>query len=225
MTRLRLRLRAVPVLLALAGASAACAEAAGNAAPPAVVRVIRVGPAQAVATVAEAARIAVDGDVVEIEAGDYIGDVASWRQHHLTLRAVGGRARMIANGASAEGKAIWVIKGDEVLVENVEFSGADVPERNGAGIRHEGGKLTIRNCRFVGNQMGVLTWNDPRGELVVEQSEFRNNAASTSRTGPAIPSATSSTWGRSAASRCATATCITARTGTWSSRGRGRITS
>ena len=63
-----------------------------------------------------------------------------------------------------------------MLVENFEFTGARAPGHNGAGIRHEGGKLTVRNCLFEGNEMGLLTWNDERASLIVEKSEFRNNA-------------------------------------------------
>ena len=42
--------------------------------------VIRVGPQHAITTVAEAARVARNGDVVEIEAGVFPNDVASWSQ-------------------------------------------------------------------------------------------------------------------------------------------------
>ena len=82
---------------------------------------------------------------------------------------------MISRSASAEGKAIWVIKGNRVLIENIEFIGARVPDRNGAGLRHEGGRLTVRNCLFEDNQMGLLTWNNEQAELNVENSEFRGN--------------------------------------------------
>ncbi len=149
--------------------------------------VLRVGPERAMTRVAAAARIAKTGDVVEVDAGDYEGDVATWGQDNLTIRAVGGRARITQRGASAEGKAIWVIKGDEVVVENFEFAGANVATRNGAGIRHEGGKLTVRNCLFEKNQMGLLAWNDERAEVVIERSEFRDNAAApTHRNGDPI---------------------------------------
>jgi hypothetical protein len=164
------------LLLALACALAdPDGHAAGRIAQPAP-PVIRVGPHQRVTTVAAAALVARDGAVVEIEAGVFTDDVATWRQSDLTIRAIGGRARMISRGASAEGKAIWVILGNRVLIENIEFSGARVPDRNGAGIRHEGGKLTVRNCLFERNEMGLLTWNHPAAELVVEASEFRDNA-------------------------------------------------
>jgi hypothetical protein len=143
-----------------------------------VPRVLRVGSRQVLTSIAAAARLARNGDTVEVEAGDYLDDVASWPQDDLTIRAVGGRARMISANARAENKAIWVIKGNRVVIENIEFMGARVPDRNGAGIRHEGGKLTVRNCLFERNEMGLLTWNSEAAELVIEASEFRDNAVS-----------------------------------------------
>jgi hypothetical protein len=155
------------------GGPAVGQPSSGGTATP---RVIRVGRDRAIKRIADAARRARSGDVIEVEAGEYVADVASWRQNNLTIRAVGGRARLVQRGALAEGKAIWVIKGDNVLVENFEFAGARAPGHNGAGIRHEGGRLTVRNCLFEGNEMGLLTWNDERASLIVEKSEFRNNA-------------------------------------------------
>ena len=164
-------------------ASARALEASGASGS----RLIKVGPQQPLTRIAEAARIAHDGDTIEVDAGDYAGDVASWPQNHLVVRAVGGRARVVQRDDSAEGKAIWVIKGDDVRVENFEFSGGRTPDGNGAGIRHEGGKLTIRNCLFEHNQMGVLTWNDERGELTIEGSEFHDNRVASSATTTPTP--------------------------------------
>ena len=59
-----------------------------------------------------------------MEAGQYSGDVATWTTNRLTLRAVGGRVLLSAAGASAEGKAIWVIRGSNVLVEGFDFRDA-----------------------------------------------------------------------------------------------------
>jgi hypothetical protein len=140
------------------------------------VRTLRVGKSRAMTTVSEAARIARDGDIVEIDAGDYLDDVAVWSQSDLVIRAASKRVRMISHGAAAEGKAIWVIKGDNVIVEDIEFSGLRVASRNGAGIRHEGARLTVRRCLFERNEIGLLTGNNPSSELEVEQSEFRDNA-------------------------------------------------
>jgi hypothetical protein len=169
----------IAVLVGLGCAGAMATGLAADATPQHAAQIIRVGPGREVAKVADAARIARDGDVVEIDAGEYVGDVASWAQDNIAIRGVGGRARMAAGGASAEGKAIWVIKGTGVVVEAIEFSGARVPDHNGAGIRHEGGRLTVRNCLFERNEMGLLTSNLASSELTVESSEFRDNAVST----------------------------------------------
>jgi hypothetical protein len=142
---------------------------------PAGVRTLHVGKGQEYPSVAAVARVAKDGDVIEIEAGDYWRDVAVWTQNRLTLRGVHGRVRMMAAGASAEGKATWVFRGGEFLVENIEFSGSRVADRNGAGIRLEHGYLVLRNCVFVGNEMGLLTSNDGRSTLEIEGSEFGAN--------------------------------------------------
>ncbi|MES2070901.1 MAG: right-handed parallel beta-helix repeat-containing protein [Pseudomonadota bacterium] len=139
-------------------------------------RVLRVGQSETVRTIAQAARLAQDGDIVEIEAGEYVGDVAVWTQSELTLRAVHGRARLTAAGASAEGKAIWVVRGGNITIENIDFRGARVPDRNGAGIRFEQGRLVIRNCSFIDNENGILTAGGG-ATLEIENSEFGYNGA------------------------------------------------
>ena len=146
-------------------------------------RVLHVGPDQDLRLPSSAARLARDGDTVEIAAGEYSGDVAVWRQNRLTLRGVSGRAHLRAAGRAAEGKAIWVIKGDDVLVENIEMSGTRVPGFAGAGIRAEGGKLTLRNVHFHHNQMGILTNNNGRGELTIIDSELNHNIVDHARHG------------------------------------------
>lgn len=138
---------------------------------------VRVGPTEALHTIADAARVAKDGDVVEIAAGDYRGDVAVWTQKNLTIRGVGGTPRLLAMGASAEGKGIFVVRGERVRIENLEFRGAKVRDKNGAGIRLEGGKLTVVGCRFLENENGILTSNNEQIELQIERSEFGHNGA------------------------------------------------
>ncbi|MCS7042402.1 MAG: hypothetical protein N2036_02465 [Bryobacteraceae bacterium] len=136
----------------------------------------RVGPGQQYRTPCEAVRAAADGDVVEIDAaGDYAGDVCAFAPRRLTLRGVNGRPVIDAAGRTAQGKAIWVIGGGEVAVENLEFRGARCPDRNGAGIRFEGRRLAVRDCVFRWNENGILTANDPAAELLVEYSEFDSN--------------------------------------------------
>lgn len=139
-------------------------------------KILKVGPQQEIRLVSTAAKLAKDGDTIEIEAGDYPGDVAVWKQNRLTIRGVGGRPRLIAAGAHAEGKAIWVVRGGDITVENIEFTGARVPDRNGAGIRFERGHLVVRNCRFTDNENGILSGSGNM-ELEIENSEFGDNGA------------------------------------------------
>jgi hypothetical protein len=169
------------LLAAILPSSGSAADGREVAAPGQ--QVLKVGPGQRYQRPSEAARVAANGALVEIHPGDYDGDVAVWRQNDLTLRGVGGRPHLRAAGRAAEGKAIWVIKGDRVTVENLELSGARVPSHNGAGIRAEGAGLTIRNCRLHHNEMGLLTNPSPNGFVVIEDSEFDHNTTDTERHG------------------------------------------
>jgi hypothetical protein len=138
-------------------------------------RVLNVGPGQALATPSAAAAVAQNSDVIRIAAGDYRGDVATWRQNNLTICGVGGRARLFADGINAGGKGIWVVSGSNITIDSVEFRNAAVPDLNGAGIRAEhGGWLRIRNSGFYDNENGILT-NSGATTLVIEGSEFARN--------------------------------------------------
>ncbi len=139
--------------------------------------VLRVGKTQVHKTPSAAAAVARDGDTVEIEAGNYPGDVALWTASHLTIRGVGGKARLAAAGRSCQGKAIWVVRGDDTSIENVDFSGCHVADRNGAGIRLEGAGLELRSCGFHDNENGLLTGADPRSDILIEECEFNGNGA------------------------------------------------
>ena len=65
------------------------------------------------------------GDVIEIDAGEYVDDNAVWGASNLTLRGVGGRAHMRSTQLIGNGKGIWVTS-NNATVENIEFSGAAV---------------------------------------------------------------------------------------------------
>jgi len=142
------------------------------AAWPAGAATLQVGSGKTYAAPCEAAAAAADGDVIEIDAGLYSGDVCSWYASSLTIRGIGGYAHLDAAGENAEGKAIWVIKGDNVIIESIEFSGATVPDQNGAGIRAEGSGLTLRHCWFHDNEEGIL---GGAGEVLIEYCEFGHN--------------------------------------------------
>ena len=143
--------------------------------------VLRVGWGKQFLLPSIAAEFAKDGDTIEIDAGVYAKDAATWKQNNLVIRAVGGRAHLKAADANAEGKAIWVIKGNNVTIENIEFSGAAVSDGNGAGIRIEGAGLIVRNCYFHDNQNGIMGGNKD-GEILIEYSEFARNGTGDGQT-------------------------------------------
>jgi hypothetical protein len=163
------------MVIRLYAAEGSLADTGSKRASCASASTLKVGPGRLLTTPGAAAVVAQDGDIVEIDAGLYVGDVAVWDQTNLTLRGVGGLAHLDAGGVDAQGKAIWVIKGDNTLIENIEFSGATVPDENGAGIRQEGRNLTVRKCYFHDNEEGILTDDDPSSEILIEYTEFARN--------------------------------------------------
>ena len=138
--------------------------------------VLQVGPKGEFATPCSAIATAQPGDRIEIDAaGTYLGDVCAWKTSDLTLVGVNGRPKIDAAGRHAQGKAIWVIAGSNMVVENIEFAGATVPNHNGAGIRQEGANLTVRRCYFHNNEEGILTGADPSSKILIENTEFAEN--------------------------------------------------
>jgi len=117
-----------------------------------------------------------DGDTILIYDGEYLGDVGVWNKNNLVIKGI-GNPHLMANGQNAQGKAIWITTGDSIYIENIEFSGATVPDKNGAGIRAEGLNLTISKCYFHDNENGILVSNNPDINIFVEFSEFGNNGA------------------------------------------------
>lgn len=136
------------------------------------VQTLLVGPDRALATPGAAARLARPGDTIEIDAGVYANDYVTWSLDDITIRGVGGLAHLKSSGNIPNGKAIWIVTGNNVLIENVEFSGAKVKDTNGAGIRHESGNLTLRNTYFHDNEFSILTGGDTRSSLAIENSRF-----------------------------------------------------
>lgn len=136
--------------------------------------VISVGPLESVRRIADAARLARDGDTVLIQSGTYTGDLVVWPQKSLEIRGVGARPVLDAGGAVAAGKAIWVFSGEHFKVSNIAFRGARAADHNGAGIRFERGRLEVRDCLFEDNEHGILTANFADAELTVVDSVFRD---------------------------------------------------
>lgn len=135
-------------------------------------RVLRVGPAETLTLPSQAATAAQHGDTIDIAAGSYT-DCATWNHDNLLIRGIGGYAHV--RDRACGGKAIWVIRGRNTTVEWIEFSGATVPDKNGAGIRQEGVHLTVRHCRFHDNENGILAGDNVTSSILIEYSEFDRN--------------------------------------------------
>ncbi len=145
--RTRLSQTIATIALALLGTSAFDAAAA----------IRSVGPGKTYQTPCSAFNGAANGDTIEI-AGNitYSGDVCGIYASNLTIRGVNGRAKIDAAGRNAMGKAIWVVIGNDVVIENVEMYGARVPDQNGAALRLEGTNFTLRGSFLHDNENGIL---------------------------------------------------------------------
>ena len=162
------RLALIATVLALAATPRIWAQDTTSATP----NVLRVGPAQKFLSIREAAQAAHVGDTVEIEAGDYAEDVAVWEKDLVKIVGVGGRPRILAGPASAEGKGTFVVRARGVEVTNLEFVGARAPDHYGSGIRIERGSIRIANSKFTDNEFAILTANDAAIVVEVEGCEF-----------------------------------------------------
>jgi len=132
----------------------------------------QIGPSRTYTTPRAVAGLVADGDTVAIDAGTYADEVATWSKSRLVLRGVGGFAHLVAPSSISNGKAIWVLSGSDLILDSIEFSGAAVPDLNGAGIRAEGVNLAIRRSFFHDNENGIL---GGKGHVRIEDCEFARN--------------------------------------------------
>ncbi|MDO9498821.1 MAG: hypothetical protein Q7J52_01905 [Falsiroseomonas sp.] len=138
-------------------------------------RILRVGPGEPFPLPSAAAAAAREGDRVVIAPGQY-RDCAVWRVPRVTIEAAPG-GEVEIHGPICAGKALFVASAPGLVVAGLTFRGARATEGNGAGIRAEGGDLTVRASRFIDNENGILTHRDPTAKLLVEDSVFQGNGA------------------------------------------------
>lgn len=140
-------------------------------------RTLEVGPDKEFTFPSVAAKFAVDGDVIEIDAtGNYINDSVVWKQNNITIKGVNGRPHLRSSGNIPNQKGIWVIQGNRVTVSNVEMSGAKVADKNGAAIRLEGADFHLSDCFIHSNENGILGGkSEPQSEVLIENCEFAFN--------------------------------------------------
>jgi hypothetical protein len=127
-------------------------------------------------TIASAVAATHDGDVVQVQAGTYTNDFVTVRDS-IRLQAVGGMVRMVATSSPPDGKAIITegAAGKSVTISGFDLSGAKVAARNGAGIRYEGGNLTLVNAYIHDNQNGILGGAYANGTISMDRCEFAFN--------------------------------------------------
>lgn len=126
----------------------------------------------------EAALLAKDGDTIDImyNTKPYLAYETKWPQHNLLIRGVGAEKPILkAESSTVTQKAIFVIQGNNTIIENLEFTNAMVPDHNGAGIRMEGTNLIVRYCLFSKNEDGILAGDNANSEIVIEHCEFDSN--------------------------------------------------
>jgi hypothetical protein len=129
-----------------------------------------VGPEGTPLALADAVARAADGDTIEMLAGDYAPGLLI-DSRRLTFRAI-GRAIVRGDGKLSMHKALWTVRGGEVLIDGVEFRGMRAQDGGGAGVRQEGGKLTLLKAQFFDNEHGVLAVNDDKAELIIQACAF-----------------------------------------------------
>ncbi len=135
-------------------------------------RTLLVGPGRLLHLPSQAAAIAATGDRVEIDPGVY-EDCAVWRADHLTISGAG--PGVVIENRICQGKAIFVTDGADITIAGLTLRHARAPERNGAGIRAEGGDLTLRAMRFIDNENGILAAPMPHATIRIEDSMFADN--------------------------------------------------
>ena len=143
---------------------------------PAAASTLLVGADQTYKLPSAAVAAAHDGDVINVAPGQYF-DCAVIGQNNLTLQGSGqgSGADVVMTDKTCQGKALLVIDGTNVTIRNMTLQRARVPDANGAGVRAEGGNLTIEGVHFINNQNGIMGEGRPDATVRVSGSEFTDN--------------------------------------------------
>lgn len=132
-------------------------------------RVLTVGPGKEFDRPSRAARAAQDGDTILIAPGEYY-DCTIWKRNHLIIAGDGEGA--VITDTTCQGKALFVIQGNDTTIRDLTLTRARVADGNGAGIRLEGQGLTVENVQFINNQVGLLSGIGGPGEIHIRDSTF-----------------------------------------------------
>ena len=148
-------------VLLLAGASASGFAHAAT---------LRAGPGTDYPQPSAAIAAAAPGDTVALTPGTYY-DCAVWSTDRLTID--GGGAAVFSD-RSCQDKAAFVVAGAGTVLRGITFTRQRVPDRNGAGIRLEGGSLAVEDCTFDDEEAALIAAARPGAELVLRRVTVRS---------------------------------------------------
>ena len=149
---------------------------------------ILVGPGEKFETLSAVASILNDGDVVEIVPGVY-KDCAVITANNLVIRPKGWskfNKRVRFQDMACLEQAIFVIYGNNIWIEGIDFANARVPDGNGAGIKYQGAHLFLQDTYFLNNEMGILTGPNISSKIFINNSVFELNGKEAPRWGHAV---------------------------------------
>ncbi len=130
-----------------------------------------VGRERAFKLPSQALKEAGEGDTIEIDPGEYY-DCLRVGAVGLTIQGRGAGA--VLTDTTCDGKAIVVATADGLTLRNLTLQRARVADGNGAGIRAEGGSLTVENVRFINDQAGIIAGALPAATIAIRDSRFES---------------------------------------------------
>ncbi|ADV66057.1 hypothetical protein [Deinococcus maricopensis] len=140
---------------------------------PTAGRVLTVGVGKTYSTIRAAVAAAQDGDTVRVDPGTYTNDFFEVNRR-ITIESASGLARLVATVAPTNGKGI-ITTNTDVTLRGLELTGAKVADRNGAGVRYQGGNLVIEDSYIHDNENGLLANSVPLGTIRITRTEFAHN--------------------------------------------------
>ena len=149
---------------------------------------IQVGPGEQFETLSAVASSLNDGDVIEIVPGVY-RDCAVITANNLTIRPKGWskiNERVRFQDLACMEQAIFVIYGNNIWIEGIDFVNARVPDGNGAGIKYQGAYLFLQDTYFLNNEMGILTGPNINSKVFINNSVFELNGKEAPRWGHGV---------------------------------------
>ena len=136
-------------------------------------RTLDAGDGKQYPTPSAAIAAAEPGDKVAVYPGQYF-DCAVIAKNNVTVEGVGKAEQVVMTDKACEGKALLVIRGENVTIRNLTLTRVRVPDENGAGIRGESKSITIDGVRFINNQNGILSGTQG-GSMTILNSYFEKN--------------------------------------------------